>query len=98
MLEITQLLDIHKQKQEEEAKTMAINTYNNAYLISMFIGCSFNNKEIPSIEELFPQLFKSPIVQQNQDNEKLQTLFVRDQLKEFARQANLQRNGGNKNK
>ena len=54
-------IEVYSEKEIQKQKMNVSMAYNIASLVNTFINYSFNNKKIPSIEKMFPNLFSENI-------------------------------------
>ena len=54
-------IEVYSEKELQKQKMNVSMAYNIASLVNTFINYSFNNKPIPSIEKIFPNLFSENI-------------------------------------
>ena len=67
--EIALYLKVFQENEEAKAKEILVSNYNIAYLTSSFVGCSLNGKPIPSIQQLFPDIFREENVEEQKKKE-----------------------------
>lgn len=70
-----------------------------AYLTTMFIGCSFGKKDIPTINQIFPELFTDEKKDglSKEEYEKRLAQFQEEQIiRNFERINKARKKGGNK--
>lgn len=65
----------------ERQKTIMINNYNLASMITSFIGCALAGESIPPMSELFND-------NSNKDEDNLRNKFLADQWQLYAKQYN----------
>lgn len=90
--EIQLVIKSYADNKEMEMKATIAQNYNLASMISAFIGCSFNGEDIPSLNSLYPNLFKDS-QEEVVDNS---WLLVKEMMLDFTQEANKRRKGGNK--
>lgn len=56
--EVSLYVEVYNEKITTKQKINASNIYNMAYLTTMFIGCSLSKKDIPTLNQIFPDLFE----------------------------------------
>lgn len=54
-------MEAFQEKEKTRAKEILVSNYNLAFMMATFVGCAFAGKEIPSINELYPDQFKQDI-------------------------------------
>ena len=59
--EVMIYIEVYSEKELQKQKMNVSMAYNIASLVNTFINYSFNNKPIPSIEKIFPNLFSENI-------------------------------------
>jgi len=80
------------ENKEIEVKSIKANTYNQAYLTTLFIGKMLGGKSIPKIEEVFPEL--STDVQESPQKEVVDNswIIIKERMIDFANEANKRMN------
>lgn len=80
LLEIVQSINAYRTNQKEQLKVQAGLDYQQAQLISCFVGSLFSKEDkLPSIYEAYPNLFNdelSDIDRQKQEKEKLRAFVI----------------------
>ena len=91
-------IEVYSEKELQKQKMNVSMAYNIASLVNTFINYSFNNKKIPSIEEMFPNLFSENIrdglSQEEYDNRLAR--FQEEQIaRNFEKINKIRKKGGN---
>ena len=91
-------IEVYSEKELQKQKINVSMAYNIASLVNTFINYSFNNKKIPSIEEMFPNLFSENIrdglSQEEYDNRLAR--FQEEQIaRNFEKINKIRKKGGN---
>lgn len=86
--EVTEYIDVQSEKEKAKAKEVLISNYNLASMVASFIGNALNGDSIPAIQDLYPDMFKEEAKQEEEKNNKLQTAILKEQLLDFAYEAN----------
>lgn len=96
--EVTLYIDIYNEKTTNKQRANANNIYNMAYLTTMFIGCSLNKNNIPSVEELFPNLFDTTNdgLSKEEYDKRLAQFQEEQIIRNFERINKVRKKGGNK--
>ena len=90
--EITDLIQIHREKEEEKTKTEIANNYQIATLTAIFINRANHGEAPPTLHEIYPSIFGEP-EKEVEDNS---WMLLKEQMIDFAEERNKQR--GDKNK
>lgn len=88
--EILDVIQNYNKVKEEESKVLLLSNYNLAQMITNFISCSVNKKSIPSVYELYPDLFGQEQVEDKRDE--LAAGLLKEQWIDFALRHNKKRN------
>lgn len=84
--EIIQYLKAIQQKQKEQREAI----YLEAQLTANFVGYVLNGKQIPPIQNVFPETFKAA-EQDKKKREELQLALYKEQMIDWAKAHNKQR-------
>lgn len=84
--EIMLICDSYNQKQELELKTKLSMNYNLANLVSIFVNLRLNGKEVPTLQETYPEIFGE--TKQQQEKEDKSWMIYKEQFLDFARSHN----------
>lgn len=90
LAELNMIIEAHSEIQERQLKVTAIQNYQLAFLISMDVSCRLNGEEVPTLEQVFPNLFNEPQPEKEVD---WAAIRLKEQLLDFAEQHNKQRKG-----
>lgn len=90
LAELNMIIEAHSEIQERQLKATAIENYQLAFLISMDVSCRLNGEEVPTLEQVFPNLFNEP---QQEEEVDWAAIRLKEQLLDFAEQHNKQRKG-----
>lgn len=83
--EIQLTLDAFKQMSENKAREKVATNYNLATFISSFVVRQMNGESIPTINELYPDMFSDEIIKEDLEKiEKQKTEYLKAQLMEFT--------------
>lgn len=85
--EIIQYLKAIQQKQKEQREAI----YLEAQLTANFVGYVLNGKQIPPIQNVFPETFKAAAEQDKKKREELQLALYKEQMIDWAKAHNKQR-------
>ena len=91
LAELNMIIEAHSEIQEKQLKITAIQNYQLANLISIDVSCRLNGEEVPTLEQVFPNLFNEP--QQEKEEVDWAAIRLKEQLLDFAEQHNKQRKG-----
>ena len=91
LAELNMIIEAHSEIQERQLKATAIENYQLANLISIDVSCRLNGEEVPTLEQVFPNLFNEP--QQEEKEVDWAAIRLKEQLLDFAEQHNKQRKG-----
>lgn len=81
-------IETYQEMKQHEAKEKSAEIYQNAMLISSFVGCVLSGKSIPTYEDIFEK--------QEQEQIDRNTILIKERLLDFAQEANRRRhNNGN---
>ncbi len=82
--EIKIYLEVYKQQEEARVEETLTANYNIAYLTASFVGCSLSGKAIPSIQEVFPNMFRNTIDEnQRKENENKAWAMYKEQMLDY---------------
>lgn len=90
LAELNMIIEAHSEIQEKQLKVTAIQNYQLANLISIDVSCRLNGEEVPTLEQVFPNLFNEPQQEKEVD---WAAIRLKEQLLDFAEQHNKQRKG-----
>ena len=90
LAELNMIIEAHSEIQEKQLKVAAIQNYQLASLISIDVSCRLNGEEVPTLEQVFPNLFNEPQQEKEVD---WAAIRLKEQLLDFAEQHNKQRKG-----
>ena len=90
LAELNMIIEAHSEIQEKQLKVAAIQNYQLANLISIDVSCKLNGEEVPTLEQVFPNLFNEP---QQKEEVDWAAIRLKEQLLDFAEQHNKQRKG-----
>ncbi len=86
--EVHLVIDAFIKKEEDKAQQIKIALYNNAYLTSIFVGHILGGKSIPQYSDVFKEELNAP---KSQQDEAVDDSILADMMRDFARNANKQR-------
>ena len=95
--EVMIYIEVYSEKELQKQKMNVSMAYNIASLVNTFINYSFNNKKIPSIEEMFPNLFSENIRDglSQEEYDKRLTRFQEEQIaRNFEKINKIRKKGG----
>lgn len=84
--EIDLLIKTFQEKEEIRAKEILASNYNLASMIASFISCSLAGKQIPDINELYPQFQEEKPIEEDKS-----WMIYKEQMIDFAIAHNKQR-------
>ena len=90
LAELNMIIEAHSEIQEKQLKVTAIQNYQLVNLISIDVSCRLNGEEVPTLEQVFPNLFNEPQQEKEVD---WAAIRLKEQLLDFAEQHNKQRKG-----
>ena len=90
LAELNMIIEAHSEIQERQLKATAIENYQLANLISLDVSYRLNGEEVPTLEQVFPNLFNEP---QQEEEVDWAAIRLKEQLLDFAEQHNKQRKG-----
>jgi len=91
-------IEVYSEKELQKQKMNVSMAYNIASLVNTFINYSFNNKPIPSIEKMFPNLFSENIRDglSQEEYDKRLARFQEEQIaRNFEKINKIRKKGGN---
>lgn len=77
------LIGIYNEKETAKAKELIASNYNQAQLISLFVAERFNNQDIPTIQDLYPNEFGAAEVEQEQQEDN-SWIIAKERLTDYA--------------
>ena len=96
--EIKLVLETYRDTQQQAAEEKLSITYNQAVMIADFVNLRFNGKQLPSFNEVFPNLAQNKMSEkEKKELEYKQAMFLKEQMMFAAKQHNAKRrknNGG----
>lgn len=84
LYEIEIVCDSYNQKQQEDFKTKIAMNYNLANLTSIFVNLRMNGKEIPTLQQTYPDLFEG----EQEEAEDMSWQIYKEQFMDFANSHN----------
>lgn len=83
--EIVDLINAYRENQEERTKERISDNYQIALLTSIFTNRANNGKQPPTLQELYPNLFKDELPKEEVDNS---WIYYKEQMLDYAAQHN----------
>lgn len=94
MKELLLILEVYKDKCEQERRRDASLSYNIASMTAQFVSLSLNGKRIPNIEKIFSDMFTDTCGLSEEEYNRRLALFKEEQFTQRVNRINAKRKGG----
>ena len=89
--EVQMVCEAFIDEKKYEQRLLKVETYNTAYLSSLFIGLVLSGKTIPKFSTIYPDEDDTSNVIEEEDRQRIEASILQDKMMEFAKNANEQR-------
>lgn len=80
--------DCYEERESVKAKEIIVTNYNLAYSIALFINNSLNGESIPTINDLYPEMFGEAVKNEEKPVMDYNLIRIKEQLLDFAESHN----------